>query len=160
MKKKLLLIFISILSSGLIFGQPPGGGPRQEKREKIKAQKIAFISTELELTPDEAEKFWPIYNTYEADVEALHKERKQYKKELRNADKLSDDRIYELFELIFTAEKKESEVRQNYLKKFADLLGIRKAAKVFIAEEKFRRLLLDRLKSDRGGPPPPTGDRP
>ena len=157
MYNKILLILFTFLTSGLIFGQPPGG-PRQEKREKIKAQKIAFISTELELTTEEAEKFWPVYNAYEAELEALHKQRKGYKKELRNPERLSDERAYELFELMFEAEKKESEVRQSYLKKFSDLLGKGQAAKVFIAEEKFRRLLLDKLKSDHGGPPPPPGE--
>ena len=35
------------------------------KKEKIKALKTAFITTELDLTSAEAEKFWPIYNAFE-----------------------------------------------------------------------------------------------
>ena len=155
---RITLLFTAFIFTGWAFAQPPNGG-KDERREKIKAQKIAFISTELELTPDEAEKFWPVYNAYEAEMETLHEEKRKYKRELRKPEKLEEGRAYELFELMFKVEKKESEVRQTYLKKFADLLGKDKAAKVFIAEEKFRRLLIDKLKSDRRGPPPPD-DRP
>lgn len=159
MQQKILFLLASFLITGSVFTQPPGGERRDEKREKIKAQKIAFISTELELTTEEAEKFWPIYNAYETALEELHQERRKYKRELRKSEDLDENRAYEIFELIFAAEKKESEVRQTYLKRFADVLGKSKATRVFIAEEKFRRLLLDRLKSDRRGPPPGE-DRP
>jgi Spy/CpxP family protein refolding chaperone len=157
MIQRIALLFTAFIFTGLAFAQPPGGG-KEERREKIKAQKIAFISTELSLTTEEAEKFWPVYNAYEAELETLHEERRKYRRELRKTENLDDDRAYELFELLFKTEKKESEVRQTYLKKFADVLGKGKAAKVFIAEEKFRRLLIDKLKSDRRGPPP--DDRP
>ena len=40
------------------------------EEEKIKALKIAFITEELNLTSNEAEKFWPVYNKYD---EILHR---------------------------------------------------------------------------------------
>ena len=59
-----------------------------EKREKIKAYKVSFLTTELELTSTEAEKFWPIYNTYDdKQYELRHEKMKMY---LR---KLDDDNI-------------------------------------------------------------------
>ena len=42
-----------------------------ERREKLKAYKTAFITEKLELTPAEAEKFWPVYNNYENKVHQL-----------------------------------------------------------------------------------------
>lgn len=154
-----LLLLLAVLMGGTAFAQPRKD-KRQEKRERIHAQKIAFISTELDLTSEEAQKFWPIYNEYEAEIEAVRTERKKYMKELRKSEDLSDDRAYELFELIFGTEKKESDIRLAYLQKFSTVLGKGKAAKVFIAEEKFRRELLDKLKKNRQGPPhdgPPPG---
>ncbi|NOQ71421.1 MAG: hypothetical protein GQ574_05445 [Crocinitomix sp.] len=157
------ILFILTLFIGTgVFAQPPGGGgnKNKEKREKIHAQKIAFISTEVDLTPDEAQKFWPVYNQYEAEIEILRTQRRKYHKELRKSENLSDERAYELFELIFKSEKKESDIRLNYLKEFSDLLGKKKAAAVFIAEEKFKRELLKKLKKNGGNPPPPGHDRP
>ena len=33
--------------------------------ERIKAQKVAFITEKLSLTAEEAQQFWPIYNAFE-----------------------------------------------------------------------------------------------
>lgn len=152
LRASLLLLMVVFL--GGAFAQP-NKKKREERRERIHAQKIAFISTELDLTPEEAQVFWPVYNAYEAEIKEVRTERKKYMKELRHAEDLSDERAYELFELIFEAEKKESDIRLKYLKKFSEVLGKKKGAKVFIAEEKFKRELLDKVRDRNGHPPPP-----
>ena len=164
---KQFLLFSLLFITGLSFAQPPGGpdGPPQDgpkdRKEMIEAQKVAFISRELELTPEEAQVFWPVYNEYEAEIEVVRKERKGYMKELKDIDDLDGDRAYELTGLLFELDKKESDIRSKYLGKFAEVLDKKKAAKVFMAEEKFKRFLLKTLKNDghkggRGndGPPP------
>ena len=55
----LLIVFISATS----FAQD--GSFIRKKKEQIKSLKVAFITNELALTPDEASKFWPIYNSFE-----------------------------------------------------------------------------------------------
>jgi hypothetical protein len=42
-------------------------------RDRIKAQKVAYITEQLDLTVDEAQKFWPIYNRYETTIHRLRK---------------------------------------------------------------------------------------
>jgi Spy/CpxP family protein refolding chaperone len=157
LQKYILLVLISLTTS-LGFTQPPGGGPSEKKREQIHAQKIAFISTQLNLTTEEAQKFWPIYNQYEAEIEKIRKERRGYMNELKKSAELSDDRAYELTEKIFATESKESQTRLNYLKQFAGVLGKKKAAEVFIAEEKFKRELLEKLKKEGRPAPPDRGE--
>ena len=44
--------------------QQPGGGV-------IETMKIGYITTQLKLTPQEAEKFWPIYHQYAAEVRGV-----------------------------------------------------------------------------------------
>ena len=51
--KKSLVILLLLTAFGL-----QAQGRFKEKKEQIKALKTAFISTELNLTPTEAEKFW------------------------------------------------------------------------------------------------------
>ena len=41
------------------------------RAEKIEALKIAFITQKLQLTTDEAQKFWPVYNQYENEIRSL-----------------------------------------------------------------------------------------
>lgn len=156
MRKGFLLIIFSVLTLNAVLAQPPGNRDlKQEKREKIQAEKIAFISSELDLSPEEAQVFWPVYNQYEDEIDKVRATRKKYMKELKKAKNLSGDRAYELFELIFETEKQESDIRLNYLAKFAQILDKKKAALVFIAEEKFKRELLKKLRKDN--PPPHEG---
>lgn len=145
MKTNLFFLF-SLLTSSLLFAQPKDG-PKQDKEEYIRTQKIAFISTELALTPEEAEKFWPIYNEYDAKMEELRKEKKGYHKELKTMNELSDERAYELTEKLLECDIKEANLRKEYLVKFADVIGQKKAAKVFYAEEKFKRELLREIQN-------------
>jgi Spy/CpxP family protein refolding chaperone len=66
MKTK-ILIPILFLVSFVSFSQD-----FKEKKEKIKALKVAYITEELNLTSEEAQKFWPIYNTYDDKQFDLH----------------------------------------------------------------------------------------
>lgn len=152
---KNLLLFVFLWTLGNTFAQP--GPPDEKKREAIEAEKIAFISRELSLTPEEAEKFWPVYNEYSDKLMEIRKERHENLKKLHKVEKLTDEEAYETTQKVFQLEKEESDVRIEYLAKFAEILGKKKATQVFIAEEKFKRELLRRLKEDKQGhgtPPP------
>ena len=91
----LLLIFISAIT----YAQPPQG-----KRDKVKSLKIAFISDELALTPQEAEKFWPIYNKYDGKIMDLKEAQMKLRHQRRNG---TDE---EALKIIVEAEEKEAEV--------------------------------------------------
>jgi len=158
MKRIILFLFFIVFTTSIGHTQPPENRGNKQKREQIQAQKIAFISTQLNLSAEEAQKFWPIYNRYEEEIEAVRHERRGYMRELRKEDGLSDDRAYELTEKIFETEKKEANIRLNYLKEFSVVLGKKKATMVFIAEEKFKHELLEQLKKDGRTPPPPPGE--
>lgn len=42
-------------------------------REKLEAARVAFITTRLDLKPEQAEKFWPVYNAFnESRGKQLH----------------------------------------------------------------------------------------
>ena len=96
--KRLIPILILLISfSG--FAQRGG-----EIQEKIKAQKIAFITDKLELTSEEAQQFWPIYNEFEAKVEKIKSEDlRPLKREMRQGD-VSDKRAGEILEKLLEAE--------------------------------------------------------
>lgn len=158
MKHTLFLLFFTVFSTVMSMAQPPENRDNRQKREQIQAQKIAFIATQLSLSAEEAQKFWPIYNRYEEEIEALRHERRGYMRELRRQEGISDDRAYELTEKIFETEKKEATIRLNYLGEFSLVLGKKKATMVFIAEEKFKHELLEQLKKDGRTPPPPPGE--
>ena len=78
---KRYLLFISFLILGLnaaIAQRPgPGGTPRDDRREEIENFRIAFFTREIGLTSKEAEKFWPIYNEMQGEIQKLQRERRE-----------------------------------------------------------------------------------
>ena len=64
---------IALLCPLFIFSQ----NLSEKKRDKIEAQKVAFITTELDLTSVESQSFWPIYNEFSEDMLEIHNQRKE-----------------------------------------------------------------------------------
>jgi|SRR5690606_11244262 len=112
---------------------------RAERFERIEAEKIAFITKELNLTPSEAQKFFPVYNQYQQEIYKLKRER-------RSAARLSGSPTTRDV-LAFDAE--ELEVKKTYRKRFATVVGQARASRFFEAEEEFRNYLLRELQQRR-----------
>ncbi len=47
----------------------------RKKKEQIKSMKVAFITNELALTPDEASKFWPLFNAFEDKQQEIRQQK-------------------------------------------------------------------------------------
>jgi hypothetical protein len=122
--KKYLLILLVVLS-GLPAIKAQDGG--DSKAEKIQSLKIAFITQKLQLTPDEAQRFWPVYNQYQNEINTFQLESKNGAA-LPNEEKLLD-------------------IRKKYLSAFEKVLGPEKANNLFNAERDFRTILIRRLQN-------------
>lgn len=123
----------------------------QNKRENIQTMKIAFITEKLDLTPQEAQQFWPLYNQYSDKMKDLRKKRRQDNREARsNFDELSDKEVEQLVNNDLTIRQKELDLQKEYNEKFKSVLPIKKIAKLYAAEEQFKVVLINKLK-DRPG---------
>ena len=122
--KKFILILVFFTGTFL-------GANAQEdearKAEKIEALKIAFITQKLELTSDEAQKFWPIYSQYENDMKQLLLDKK-------NADVIDSDEGL-------------LNIRKKYRPEFIKVIGQPRMNKLFNAEKEFRGVLLRHLQN-------------
>lgn len=141
--KRLIPILILLVSFSS-FAQRGG-----EIQEKIKAQKIAFITDKLELTSKEAQQFWPIYNEYEAKVEKIKSEDlRPLKKEMRQGD-VSDKRAVEILEKLLEAETKMHSAKLQLVENLKTVISAKKIIMLKVAEDQFNQKLLDRLKEFR-----------
>ena len=132
--KKYLTLAILFLSASLSFAQPGN----ESRKEKIESLKIAFITTELELTPEESEKFWPLYNEMELKLKKVRKERRQLGEDLKNKlDQLSDADIKSKVNSVLDKDIEESEIKKTYTQKFAEVIGYKKAVKLLSLEQRF-----------------------
>lgn len=133
--------------------------PTRPSYEDIQMQKVAFYSSELQLTPEEAQKFWPLYNELWQKRENARKESmgalRSLMDKLNSDPNVSDSEIKKLSEIYLANQAMESELLNEYFDKFQKILPVKKAAKIFYAEEKFRRMLIKQLRhAPNHGPQP------
>jgi hypothetical protein len=124
----------------------------KEKREQIKAMKVAFLTSELNLTPSEAEKFWPLYNTFDdKQFELRHQKMKGYFKRMQDdeLDKLSEKEATVLLNQIEENEEDLFNLRKKFVISLRGIIPSAKIIKLKKAEEDFNRKLLQQYK-DKG----------
>ncbi len=141
MKTSKLLTLLLLIMTTLTFAQPRFN----QKKEQIKALKIAYITDELQLTTEEATKFWPLFNAYEEKQKKFRKERiRSYMDQNDNGDidKMTEK---EASSVLIEIENYEEDAFQNRKKFVASLKTILPATKILKlkkAEEGFNKKLL------------------
>ena len=124
----------------------------EDWRQKMQCEKIAFITTETGITPEEAQAFWPVYNKVgkERD-EAMHEVFESYKAlEQAIEENKSAKEIGTLLDKYLKAQEEQRKLDNKVADEYKKVLPVEKVAKVFIAEEKFRRQHIRRLRERRG----------
>lgn len=148
MKKIQLLLPSLLLVSSIALAQPGQVDKmnKGERKEKVEAMKIAYLTTKLELSPTEAQQFWPVFNEFEAKIQAIRQSRRKDSREGQdNLDQLSDKEVETLIDSEVAFRQKELDVMKEYHSKFKAVLPIRKVAKLYRAQEDFKRELLKKI---------------
>jgi hypothetical protein len=119
---------------------------RQEFRQRIQSQRVAFFTQRLELTPAEAEKFWPLYNTFQNERERLMNEFRQ-KTHIRkdtasavefNVSKLSDADARQLV----ANEARRIDLERNFHNELTKLFSPQRVLVFYDTERSFQRELV------------------
>ena len=131
----LLFFFISVAS----FSQ-------KMNREKIKLLKTSFITEALDLTPSEAEKFWPVYNLYNDKIQTA-KVNLEFTlfRDLKNnggIDAISDEKATEIIASTIELERQLSDSKIKMTKELSKVLPPKKIIKLYKAEKDFNRRIL------------------
>lgn len=134
MKKFILILSLSCIG---FLAQAQDDDP-SKKAERIQALKTAFITQKLQLTSEEAQKFWPVYGNYEREINQL----------LANSRNGGD---------IVDTDEKLLNIRKKYRPEFTRVIGQPRMNTLFTAERDFRGVLMRHIKNrpDRG----PQGNR-
>ena len=124
----------------------------KEKRDKIEAHRVAFFTKKMELSTDEAEKFWPIYNEHQEKKKAIRKELKEAMKNAKSEEELSDSELEKIMQLRFETDQKLVDLDKAYHAKYKGAIGIKKTAKLYRTEVQFKKELLRMMKERKEGP--------
>lgn len=135
--KKVVLFIIYIL---LNFNALAQNGVKI--KERMEAQRAAFITQRLNLTPEEAQQFWPVYNQLTEKVQQVRNAEKDEKKPL---DEMTDAEAEKMITTSFDKETRELELKKEYFQKLKKIISIKKIAKLYRVEREFKGELVKRL---------------
>ncbi|WP_245189401.1 Spy/CpxP family protein refolding chaperone [Lunatimonas salinarum] len=144
LKKSILLCLLTLASLQAMAQR----GDRGADREKLDAARVAFITNRLNLTPDQAEKFWPLYNRYNDQRMALMKKSREIN---QSADEnLSDAKASELIAARFTVQDDLLKLEKTFMEEVTSAISPSQAFKLSNANRDFTRQLYQ-MQQRRGG---------
>ncbi|MBN3034964.1 MAG: hypothetical protein JW861_05215 [Bacteroidales bacterium] len=129
-----------------------------EKMEQIRAHKVAFITDRLNLTPGEAQAFWPLYNDFEAkrdEMVASFREKFDYTPE--DVAEMADDKALEFVNAYLDHEQHLLDLRKDLHNQLKEVMPPKKILMLIGAEKEFKRELLRKVGGMEG---PPRGSHP
>ena len=140
-KKIILFFLISFVTVTVTIAQG-------RMRERLQAQKVAFFTEKIDLTADEAEKFWPVYNDFSGQKESINREQRFLTVRLsKNIDSMEEDEIVSSLEAFVELREKDHALFTEFHKKFLDILPPEKVMKVYLAEMQFKQYLLKEIQN-------------
>lgn len=120
---------------------------KKDWQDRWKAEKIAFLTDAIDLTSAEAEKFWPVYNKCECEKNRCFKMSMEAYKALNEAieNGKSDSEVRALLDRYIEAQECGKNIDRKYVAEYRAILSDKKVAKLYVAEETFRRQQIHRL---------------
>ena len=116
--------------------------------EVIKSKKVAFITEQIGLTPQESEKFWPVYNKMDKERSELYDHRRDMEESSDDKTVKTEDFYRKLSNEIVAAHVKEGKLMEEYNAKFLSILPAEKVVKLYRSERKFRSYLMHEMRKN------------
>ena len=145
MKKYIIAtVIICITSLTTAFAQQRNP---EDWRKKMMNEKIAFLTTEIGITPEEGQVFWPVYNQVSQEKDAAMRNMFKAYKALSEGieNEKGSKEIERLLKAYLDAQQEQRELEKVASEKFMKALPVEKVAKLYMAEERFRRQQINRL---------------
>lgn len=139
MNKKLIFIIVPLL-----FLVQLSLGQDRNARQKIESARIALITERLGLTPEQAERFWPIYNEYNMYRRGLINELQEARKNV-DMNNLSEEQGQKLMKLGLDIKERQLQLEKNYAQRLNEVITAQQIMSLRNAEEDFRRMIIQRL---------------
>lgn len=118
------------------------------KRDEIAAQKAAYFTQRLQLTPEESQVFWPHYNAYEKLLDEHRAKMKSLLAASRDVTSgLNEKEVDKRMAEAFATERKRIDIEESYYRIFKSILPIHKVAALYQVERDFRKELLRSLRN-------------
>ena len=143
-KIRILLVsaLILCLSMALARAEAPAGGESEKANvdvllSAIRANRKALVAVNLKMTDEEAAKFWPVYDSYQKEMNALGDRLVALLGDYgKNFKDMSDDKAMKILDEYLNIEAERVKVRRSYVEQFAKALPGRKVGRFYQIENK------------------------
>lgn len=147
MKQIIFLFSLTFLLASHLNTFAQRGEGHKERWDKFRNEKIAFLTTNLDLTPEEAQKFWPVYNQMDKAKSEAQQKRRQIEQKVREAEEsLSDEDIVKLTREFAGNMQKEGELMAKYNEEFLKILPAKKVLQLYKSESEFRMYMFKKYR--------------
>lgn len=121
-----------------------------DPEKALKAEKVTFLTNKLQLTPDEAKVFWPIYDEYWERKIAIQNERRKFVEEFaKDVDKLSEADIINYTNRYVNSNKQETDLLAEFNTKLKTILPAKKIMLLYQSNYDFKDYLLKKVQESR-----------
>ncbi len=142
--KRLIIPILTLFLCFNTHGQRDG-----KMQERIKAQKVAFITERLDLSPEEAQNFWPIYNAFENKTNSIrHNDLKEIRETMRRGN-LSESEAKQILVQFMAVEDKLHEAKRKLIKDLIKVIPPQKIIQLKASEDAFNKKLMKMLQQRR-----------
>lgn len=122
----------------------------EDRWEKYRAEKVAFLTNKLDLSPHEAEIFWPVYNELDKARSEVQRDRRELERQVRDAtDQLSNKEATKLTREYASNLEKEAALNTKYNEKLLEILPPQKVLLLYKAEGEFRMYMFRKFREHR-----------
>ena len=150
--KKILVMMIAVLAFVTVSAQPPQGGPQGGQRGGDRnARTIEMLQRELNMTPEQAKEFAPVYSGYMRDLRQVRKDTKTYVDSFKG-EEMTIKVAKKIMMAQLNGDKQIIQVKKEYIKVFVNYLTPEQLSKVFTIGQGPRR-----PRGGKGGPGGPGG---
>ena len=125
-----------------------GQGPSPEAMEKIEAARIALISERLELTPEQAEKFWPIYREFGNKRRDISREFDMARRSF-DPNAASEEENKKMLEMATKVKEQQLNLEKEYSQRILKVITTRQLNNLRKAEDDFKEMLLRRIRAEQ-----------
>ena len=150
MKRRTGILVIALCALVGAAAAQPGRDFPGDKKEKLDAMRVGFLTQRLDLSSEEAKVFWPVYNKYSDELQALRKNRRKALMDAREEfANMPDKDVEKLVDNEIAFRQNELDIMKKYHAQFKQVLPIKKVAILYKTEEEFKHELLQKLKDRR-----------
>ncbi len=152
-KISILLLLTFWIVCNNTFGQQTSENPKsqqpskqtwQQRKAQFKSDRVAFITTKMNLSVEDAQKFWPVYNKYDVLFDQVYDARHQRNDKIRHSDSLSENECNELLNFILENDQSEINLKKKYLEELTSMFSAKFVVKYFNIENDFRRQIINK----------------